>query len=323
MAQWAPYNSVSYPGHVTPMSPIILLPPNEASEVAMTTDLLRPHSVAFGQSFYPQMHFQWQPSQQPPQPLQPQQQPDVTQEHHHVSGLLFPGPDLVSGQACYSNDQQPTYANDQDQPQYINAREARGASMPPQIQGKDWTPKPPPRSKRPSRMGSRGSLADPFSVTVHPEELSEKLKTLEVNEAPQRPPRRRKKNHCLKSATSHTLPRDFGLHSIAEDEKVNEGAAGKPTVPMPGLDGSKDVSKAQDHLPVVPMPGGAKQEAVNSSEEKPSIPQPDGSSIVPDKGKLRSTMLRALTTLNYLALRFPVIITDFEVLVSSLPLDIL
>ena len=267
--------------------PILMLNPNQAGEVAMTADLLRPHSVAFGQSFYPQMHFQWQPSQQSQQLQQPQQQPDVTQEHHHVSGLLFPGPDLVSGQACFSNDQQPTYANDQDQPQYINSREARGASMPPQIQGSDWTPKPPPRSKRPSRLGSRNSLVDPFNVTVNPVELSEKLKTLEIPQTPQRPPRRRKKSHFQKSATSHTLPRDFGLHSIAEDDKTTDNAVGKPTVPMPGLETeeSKDVANAQDHSPVVPMPGGANQEVVKSSEKKPTIPQPDGSSVVPDKSK--------------------------------------
>ena len=94
MAQWAPYNMVSYPpGDMHP----IMSPMNLPGCSETTADPMRPHSVAFGQSFYPPMHFQWQQQQQQP--------PDLTKgHHHHVSGLLFPGhPDLVSSQPCYSN----------------------------------------------------------------------------------------------------------------------------------------------------------------------------------------------------------------------------
>lgn len=249
----------------------------------MTADLLRPHSVALGQSFYPPMHFQWQQPQQP--------QPDVTKDHHHVSGLLFPGPhpDLVSSQPSYSNQQpQPTYANDNEQPQYINSREARGASLPPQIPATEWTPQPPPRSKRASRLGSRTSLTSQGEggFDFNPQELTAKLQGLE---APKRPPRR-KRQLFRKSATSHTLPRDFGLHSIAEDEN-------KPLVPMPGgsvlSSSSACIDNADDHWlkkqPIVPMPKpdfeAAAAAAVTSSGEKPSIPQPDGLVLLPDHSK--------------------------------------
>ena len=294
MAQWAPYTMVSYQGDIHPiMSPVNML----NNQQQPTTDLLRPHSVAFGQSFYPPMHFQWQQQQ----PLQPQQ-PDVTKDHHHVSGLLFPGPhpDLVSSQPCYSNDQsdqsQPTYANDNEQPQYINSREARGASLPPQIQAAEWTPKPPPRSKRASRLGSRTSLTGGGGFDFNPQELTDKLQHLQSeknhHEAPKRPPRR-KKQLFRKSATSHTLPRDFGLHSIAEDEN-------KPMVPMPG--GSVQVidagSSSDDHhllmkQPIVPMPKSDFEAAVTPDRkgEKPSIPQPDGFVLLPDHSEYISVTL--------------------------------
>ena len=190
--------------------------------------------------------------------------------------------------------QQPTYANEHDQqqqPQYINSRDARGASLPPQIQAAEWKPQPPPRSKRASRVGSRGSLNALKGFDFNPQELTEKLQDLSAKEKsmPKRPPRR-KKQGFRKSATSHTLPRDFGLHSIAEDDN-------KPMVPMPGLEASPSSGKTgEDHQwplmkqPLVPMPKADDLEAVTvvrkeQSEEKPSIPQPDGSALLPEHSK--------------------------------------
>lgn len=236
--------------------------------------------MAFGAppAVYPLVNFNWQ--------RQPQQQPDVTAQEHHVSGLLF-RPDLVANsteneQPSYANNQ-PTYANEnevgQEQPCYMNTAEqrgARGVSMPPVIQPQDWTPQPPPRSKRPSRMGSRSSLAGSVN-SIDVNELTSKLNQLaSVNPTPVRPPRRKRADK-QKLKHSATLPRDFGagLHSIAEDCEQK-----KPLIPQPS--GSTSAADNNAKIPSVPMPTGPKTEELPvvpmplAEPEKPIIPQPEG-----------------------------------------------
>ena len=50
---------------------------------------------------------------------------------------------------------------------------------------------------------------------------------------------------------------------------------------MPGVEAA-EVTAVQDHEPVVPMPGRANAEAVQQPEDKPSIPQPNGTSLFPE-----------------------------------------
>ena len=157
------------------LSPMMVMtPPHHHGSQNM---LSRPHSVAYGApppgAMYPMINFNWQR-----QDLQQQQhqQPDVTAQEHHVSGLLF-RPDLV---ATSSESSQPMYSNEghHEQPCYINTldhREVRGVSLPPVIESNQWAPKPPPRSKRSSRMGSRSSLADSASGSIDVQELTQKL----------------------------------------------------------------------------------------------------------------------------------------------------
>ena len=198
------------------LSPMMVMTPPHGSQNMLS----RPHSVAYGAppppgaAMYPMINFNWQR-----QPSHLQQQPDVTAQEHHVSGLLF-RPDLV---ATSSESSQPMYSNEgqeQQQPCYINTldhREVRGVSLPPVIESNQWAPKPPPRSKRASRMGSRSSLADSANGSIDVEELTQKLQRLETRvdtQPPKRPPRRKKSRAQLNH--SATLPRDFGLQSIAE-----------------------------------------------------------------------------------------------------------
>lgn len=256
---------------------------------------------------YPLVNFNWQRSQQSQQP----QPPDVTSQEHHVSGLLF-RPDLV--QPNYSNEQ-PTYANDQtEQPSYANTldqRKARGTSLPPVIKANEWAPKPPPRSKRSSRMGSRSSLADSVNsidVTVLTAKLNQLAVKSDPEPVPQPPPRRPPRRKKGKLKNSATLPRDFGgLHSIAEYDLENDHDKVKPLIPQPmdpiesmadskldpkpsvpmpsGSSSSSDAAEA----PVVPMPAAAPSpnEAVNN--EKPTIPQPDGLLQSDHVGKVEKT----------------------------------
>lgn len=259
------------------MSPVMFMSPRN---VMSPDGLQRPHSVAYGAppAIYPFVNFDWQ--------RQHQQQPDVTSQHHHAStGLLFrPVPDLVANsteteQPSYANNQ-PTYANEndvQEQPCYMNTAEqrgTRGVSMPPVIQPQDWTPKPPPRSKRPSRMGSRSSLAGSVN-SIDVNELTSKLNQLaSVNSTPVRPPRRKRADK-QKLKHSATLPRDFGLQSIAEDCCEQK----KPLIPQPS---GSTLSAENTKMPSVPMPTGAKNEELPvvpmpfAEVEKPIIPQPEG-----------------------------------------------
>ena len=274
--------------------------------------LSRPHSVAYGSppahppppgGMYPIINFNWQRgmSQQPQQMHQLMQQPvvtdrtfgsaeqfgrastvqpDVTAQEHHASGLLF-RPDLVANSSDFA---QPTYSNEghEQQPCYINTldhRETRGVSMPPVIESSQWTPKPPPRSKRASRMGSRSSLADSNNGSIDVKELTQKLQTLETIKADQppiRPPRRKKSRSQLNS--SATLPRDFALQSIAEYEMPPSTAldhesqsTSRPSIPQPGAGES-----GSGPLPEIKTPTGNPEVEAPQSATKPSIPQPAG-----------------------------------------------
>ena len=270
----------------TPM--MVMTPPNHHGSHSV---LSRPHSVAFGSppqppppgAMYPIINFNWQRgmSQQPQQMHQRQlmQQPDVTAQEHHESGLLF-RPDLVANSSDFA---QPTYSNEgqEQQPCYINTldhRETRGVSMPPVIESSQWAPKPPPRSKRASRMGSRSSLADSNNGNIDVKELTQKLQTLETiaDQPPIRPPRRKKSRSQLNN--SATLPRDFALQSIAEYEMPPSTAldhesqsTSRPSIPQPGAGesglGQPPETKVAASKPEIETP---------QSATKPSIPQPAG-----------------------------------------------
>ena len=220
---------------------------------------------------YPFVNFQWQHP-----PIGSPQPPDLTSfgmgTQHPQSGLLL-RPDVISDQPCYANDpkDQPTYANEnQEEPSYLNTaadpRVHRGASLPPQLAPSDWTPKPPPRSKRNSRMGSRSSLArETGDLSVNPKELSDKLNALQKNHpthegptAPKRPPRFKRD----KRIRNMTLPREIKLQSIMEDQPSSQNQLqqeSKPTVPQPGLDNQEAGNKSTltGPSPTVPMPMGA------------------------------------------------------------------
>ena len=274
MAQWTPYGFVPFQSNANLlMTPIPGLDPNGMLSPTMrgTNDDLRPHSVAFGASMYPFVNFQWQPP-----PIGSPQPPDLTTfgmgAQHPQSGLLL-RPDVISDQPCYANDpkDQPTYANEnQEEPSYLNTaadpRVHRGASLPPQLAPSDWTPKPPPRSKRNSRMGSRSSLArETGDLSVNPKELSDKLNALQKNHpthegptAPKRPPRFKRD----KRIRNMTLPREIKLQSIMEDQPSSQNQLqqeSKPTVPQPGLDNQEAGNKSTltGPSPTVPMPMGA------------------------------------------------------------------
>ena len=268
----------------TPM--MVMTPPNHHGSHNV---LSRPHSVAYGSppqppppgAMYPIINFNWQRgmSQQPQQMHQLMQQPDVTAQEHHVSGLLF-RPDLVANSSDFA---QPTYSNEgqEQQPCYINTldhRETRGVSMPPVIESSQWAPKPPPRSKRASRMGSRSSLADSNNGSIDVKELTQKLQTLETvtDQPPIRPPRRKKSRSQLNS--SATLPRDFALQSIAEYEMPPSTAldhesqsTSRPSIPQPGAGES-----GSGPLPEIKTPAGHSEVEAPQSATKPSIPQPAG-----------------------------------------------
>ena len=288
------------------MSPMMVMSPTPNDQLLSAQQ--RPHSVAYGAPpphVYPFVNFNWQ------QQHHQQQQPDVTAQEHHVSGLLF-SPDLVAAtHAGQQQPEQPTYANDGEsgdnlQPCYMNtgARVDRGKSMPPVLDSTEWGPKPPPRSKRSSRLGSRSSLAGSTTNSVDAKDLTQRLQKLETQpiaqqpHPPIRPPRRKKgRNSALKP--SATLPRDF-LHSIAEydtspnpnkeasKDKKADHEEPKPVIPQPG---GPTLSKSTDEQPQVPMPTGSslgsrtqEMATVPMPTEKPSIPQPDGL-VVQSDGK--------------------------------------
>ena len=76
------------------------------------------------------------------------------------------------------------------------------------LKASDWTPKPPPRSKRNSRMGSQTSLLG--STEVNAKELSEKLKILEHPvhvgpNAPKRPPRFKRDKRIRKRSCAYPI----------------------------------------------------------------------------------------------------------------------
>ena len=187
--------------------------------------------------------------------------------------------------------------------------------MPPQIKASDeWTPKPPPRSKRNSRMGSRSSLATTGSQTsVNPDELSNKLKELQKSPgdssgmtnadtsgggqqplaAPKRPPRFKRD----KRIRNMTLPREMKLHSIAEDTQqqipLDDSNNKQPKVPQPvgiasgttsgatgtsgGPEGDQNNATNQPVVPVVPMPNNIptkNDDVAIDSAQNPTVPMP-------------------------------------------------
>jgi hypothetical protein len=323
-------------GHQMVPAMVMMSPP--PMPVNADDHMMRPHSVAaFGvpqpASAYP--FFQW--------PTLQQQQPDVTSQQQHFGQLAQPQqpclhhpPDVVSSsqqqdqqQPCYANQDQavdqPTYANDseaeQQQPSYINhgQRLARGVSLPPQLpKSGEWTPKPPPRSRRGSQRGSMTSLNGSVQ-SIDVAHLSNKLKqlsgsTMSLKEThpvhdgpnlPYRPPRR--KDSLRRAVIGGTLPRDFkGLECIAEDlpqydvppvhleespdEQKDLDDLVKPTVPQPG---SSEIGPTKQLAVAVPQPGSFSAATLpdipvveDQSGAVPKIPMPGAADSVHIKAEL-------------------------------------
>ena len=300
----SPDGQVAFSPQPVMMHPSMMIPMMQQQMMeAMSPRVQSPTNE--GGQFHPVYHpvfVGWQPAPPPQGDWPDQPPPDVIADPQQEEPFQQFPPDVVPGtqelpDATYINqvEDQPTYMNDvqpegpvqgslpatlpakDEEPSYMNqADRLRGTSLPPQVSSSNFSPKPPPRSRRGSRRGSLLSL-NQIGQGFDPEHLSDKLKKMNFGGStaslkdmhpthkdpktmPSRPPRR--KDHLRKAA----INREFKNLSV-----INEDL---PQYDVPQAEPKESIKEVVE--PVVAQPGNVKHTLKRSTslDVKPTVPMP-------------------------------------------------